>query len=356
VFFVFNNPADVLGRHVVRSREVLAEARITKLDLASGPMAIAGSTRMQATSIELLVVGAALETALDRLLHDGAEPGPATDYAEQFRALLDRLATAESVDALCDWVTLEADSYGAGGRVTYAVEDLLLDVMTDTTERSPTFSLPPFRPRGDADAPVPWAFLKDPARSTPAAWRHMLGRDPLGLRWGAEVYRDLGAPPALADAPPDLGPDAILRFGIGNEPDASRTAARPAILVRLWSRGRAVPAVLPDAEAYDRVVEMPIPHDRPVPSTRLRLWEHLAVKLVMNVVSTATMARLGYVAGNWMVHVSASNKKLIDRSIRLVAAQTGLSYEHACRELFITLEHPSGGSPAAETIDRLRGR
>ena len=61
VFFVYNNPSDLLRRHVQRSREVLDEPRIHKLDLATGPMAITGSTRMQATTTELLVVGAALE-------------------------------------------------------------------------------------------------------------------------------------------------------------------------------------------------------------------------------------------------------------------------------------------------------
>jgi len=356
VFFVFNNPSDVLCEHVERSREVIEEEQITKLDLSSGPMAIAGSTRMQATTSELLVVGAALETTLDRLLDDSGELGLQADRVELFRALLDRLTAAESVEALCDWVRLEAKTYEAGGRVTYAADDMLLDVMTDTTERSPTFSLPPFRPLGDDASLVSWAFLKDPGRSTPEAWRHMLGRDPVGLTWGADLYRDLGAPDALASSPPELGADAILRFRIGNEQDASRTETKASVLVRLSSRGRAAPVTLPTEAAYDRVVDMTIPHGRPVESSRLRLWEHVAVKLVMNTVSTATMAHLGYVAGNWMVHVSASNKKLIDRSIRLIASQTGMSYDHACHELFITLENPSGASPVAETIDRLLGR
>jgi N-acetylmuramic acid 6-phosphate (MurNAc-6-P) etherase len=57
-----------------------------------------------------------------------------------------------------------------------------------------------------------------------------------------------------------------------------------------------------------------------------------------------------------MVYVSASNKKLIDRSIRLIASQTGMSYEHACHELFATLECASVASPVAATIDRLLGR
>ncbi len=104
------------------------------------------------------------------------------------------------------------------------------------------------------------------------------------------------------------------------------------------------------------MIDIAIPQDRPVEASPLRLWEHLAVKMVMNTVSTATMAWLGYVSGNWMVHVSASNKKLIDRSIRLIASQTGMSYDHACHELFITLDRPSGGSPVAETIARLLKR
>ncbi|MBN2451340.1 MAG: SIS domain-containing protein, partial [Lentisphaeria bacterium] len=49
-FFVFNNPADVLARHVERSREVIQCPAVTVLDLTSGPMAVAGSTRMQATT------------------------------------------------------------------------------------------------------------------------------------------------------------------------------------------------------------------------------------------------------------------------------------------------------------------
>jgi len=66
VFFVYNNPTDTLRRHVRRSREIIDEPRIRKLDLTTGPMAISGSTRMQATTAELVVVAAALEIALVR--------------------------------------------------------------------------------------------------------------------------------------------------------------------------------------------------------------------------------------------------------------------------------------------------
>ena len=39
----------------------------------------------------------------------------------------------------------ESQIYEGGGRVTYLASRFLLDVFSDTTERSPTFMLPPFR-------------------------------------------------------------------------------------------------------------------------------------------------------------------------------------------------------------------
>ena len=75
-----------------------------------------------------------------------------------------------------------------------------------------------------------------------------------------------------------------------------------------------------------------------LPASPLRLWEHLAIKLILNTLSTATMVRLGRVIGNAMVWVSPSNKKLIDRGCRLIAQQTGCTYEHACEVLHEAIE------------------
>src|SRR5204863_8045019 len=66
VYFVYNNPDDVLCAQVQRSREVIEDPRIKKLNLTTGPMAITGSTRMQATSIQLAV----LVTILEMVMHD----------------------------------------------------------------------------------------------------------------------------------------------------------------------------------------------------------------------------------------------------------------------------------------------
>ncbi|MGB2808231.1 MAG: hypothetical protein WBC22_10845, partial [Sedimentisphaerales bacterium] len=102
VFFVYNNPSEMLQRHVQRSREIIEESRIQKLDLTTGPMAIAGSTRMQATTAELLVVGCALETALVQFLKEsltasewaklGFSISSPEDYLQLFTKLLTELS------------------------------------------------------------------------------------------------------------------------------------------------------------------------------------------------------------------------------------------------------------------------
>ncbi len=86
----------------------------------------------------------------------------------------------------------------------------------------------------------------------------------------------------------------------------------------------------PDSE-LSRAVDFPI---EPVPgpeiiagSTRLRAGT--ATKMVLNMISTATMIRLGYVYGNLMVNVQPTNRKLEDRARRIIQEATGVSYERA---------------------------
>lgn len=56
-------------------------------------------------------------------------------------------------------------------------------------------------------------------------------------------------------------------------------------------------------------------------STRMKAGT--ATKLLLNMLSTGLMVRLGYTYGNLMVNVKPSNEKLVDRSVRIVAAATG---------------------------------
>jgi N-acetylmuramic acid 6-phosphate etherase len=67
-------------------------------------------------------------------------------------------------------------------------------------------------------------------------------------------------------------------------------------------------------------------------STRMKAGT--ATKLVLNMISTAVMIRLGYVFGNLMVNVQPRNGKLRDRATRIIASSAALSYERAGELLF----------------------
>lgn len=62
-------------------------------------------------------------------------------------------------------------------------------------------------------------------------------------------------------------------------------------------------------------------------STRLRAGT--ATKLVLNMISTAAMVRLGHVYRNLMVNVQAKNEKLVDRARRIISAAAEVDYSRA---------------------------
>jgi len=64
-----------------------------------------------------------------------------------------------------------------------------------------------------------------------------------------------------------------------------------------------------------------------------RLKAGTAQKMVLNMLSTATMVRLGYVTGNRMSHLKAGNTKLRERAVRIVIAETGVDEQRAAKAL-----------------------
>ena len=66
-------------------------------------------------------------------------------------------------------------------------------------------------------------------------------------------------------------------------------------------------------------------------STRLKAGT--AQKMVLNMLSTASLAKLGYVTGNRMTSVQTRNTKLRARAVRILAAETGLDPEAATAAL-----------------------
>jgi N-acetylmuramic acid 6-phosphate etherase len=66
-------------------------------------------------------------------------------------------------------------------------------------------------------------------------------------------------------------------------------------------------------------------------STRMRAGT--ATKLVLNMLTTGTMIRLGYVYGNLMVNVQPTNEKLVDRARRIISSIAAIPYDEAAHLL-----------------------
>ena len=66
-------------------------------------------------------------------------------------------------------------------------------------------------------------------------------------------------------------------------------------------------------------------------STRLKAGT--AQKLVLNMISTAVLTKLGYVSGNRMSHLRARNSKLQARALRILMAETGVDEATASKAL-----------------------
>jgi N-acetylmuramic acid 6-phosphate etherase len=264
--------------------------------------------------------------------------------------------------------------------------DYMLDIFTDTTERAPTFMLPPLRRSDDARAPRPWSVVKHLFLSTPRAWEDVFQRAPRCLDWNPVTYQELGASERIQRLPPAIRFSDLLQFAVGAEDDPSRHATADDVATLLLVGPETFADASEEArlmEAFRRLSEgfphrsallvgsgrlhaegveetFRVPVDLAV--SPLMLWDHLAVKLVLNTVSTVTMARMGRLVSNWMAHVETTNKKLIDRGTRLVACLTGMSYEDACVALHQTIAEladwpPERGekpSPVALTVQRFR--
>ena len=77
----------------------------------------------------------------------------------------------------------------------------------------------------------------------------------------------------------------------------------------------------PMAAASDFPVEVVVGPEFVTGSTRMK--SGTAQKLVLNMITTTTMVKLGKVKGNKMVDMQLSNNKLVDRGVRMIMEETG---------------------------------
>jgi N-acetylmuramic acid 6-phosphate etherase len=338
---------------------------------------------MQATSIQLCVMTTILEVAFaaGRREMAGESAGEAELHAipsaflaslEEVHATLSRNEVRQQMAAL---IEQEEKVYRKHQRNNYFADRLGIDVLTDTTERSPTFCIPAFKKFDDTQAAESWSFLFLPHQDTETAWKQLLKRDLLPVEWGKETIRQLIGEPDLERQHrimQNISRKEILRFRIGldglgyrefREGDSASAILQEeeldqltspdgfyrAHLEKVQAAGGATaviifarPAALDQARQF--LDGWNVPAKRilvPMPAQPMPLHGpvRVAAKMLLNALSTLTMVRLGRVMGNVMIWVVPSNLKLIDRATRYIQHFTGLDYEEACLLLHRAIEY-----------------
>lgn len=339
-----------------RVREIYSHKNCHYLLLPCGPFAVTGSSRMQSSTFEQLCCAAALEGALYDITGRTDSFAGYPQMGRAFKELTDQLLSEQAVSAVTSAVLDETEIYKKSGLMTYFADDCLLDVLTDTTERAPTFMTPPFCSTAMVGAEQSWAFVKNPFCSTSEAWTKCFGREPRCMEWEKERYISVGFSDEATEKMPDIGRSALLCFEIGNERDEKReqTPSRA-----LWIGREAAPECFTaQTKGYGSVGQLTLRQmGVSFADTYMDIFYHLCIKLTLNALSTATMALMGRITGNWMTCLAMSNKKLIDRSARIVSDVCGVSYETALAENFYSAAlceaKNINRSPAQETIKRL---
>lgn len=338
VYFVYNNPDDILRKHVERSREIIDDPGIEKINLTTGPMAITGSTRMQATTIQLCVMVTILEIVVRNLLPSIEGEGDIPPkFLHALESVYKTIRSKDILNQLAKLVETEESVYRNGGKVNYFADGLAIDVLTDTTERSPTFCIPPFKKWDDPDASDSWAFLFTPAETTQEAWERLLKRKPRTVEWTLDQVQGMAINNAEQryEVIKRIGVNELYRFKIGQDGMPYR---------RLFEGDGKVTISLTEDEIKIEFVMIPCEANTatiPLPGADFLLngISRAALKIILNALSTCIMVRLGRVMGNYMIYVVPSNLKLIDRASRYVSQLTGLPYEDACLLVFDVIEY-----------------
>jgi N-acetylmuramic acid 6-phosphate etherase len=112
-------------------------------------------------------------------------------------------------------------------------------------------------------------------------------------------------------------------FVLGALQRARELGARTLLLTSNPARGQSVEC--------DVSIDLPTGPEIVTGSTRLKAGT--ATKVVLNLLSTGAMVRLGHVRGNAMIDLHISNEKLRDRGTRLVSETLGVGYDEARRRL-----------------------
>lgn len=214
-------------------------------------------------------------------------------------------AVARELPSITRAVDLIVDAFERGGRLFYigAGTSGRLGVL-DAAECPPTFGVASETVRAIiAGGETAMARATETTEDDPAIGVHDLRRSGFSVRDVLVGIAASGRTPYVLGAIAEANQMGALTIGISCTPDAelSRAVKIPIVLL-----------VGPEIVAG---------------STRMKAGT--ATKMVLNMLTTASFIRLGYVFGNLMVNVQPKNAKLADRARRIIASAAGISHERA---------------------------
>ncbi len=312
-YFLYCNPDDLL-RPIERSEAVLNNSKIKKVNLSVGPMAISGSTRMQASTVLMLAIGVGL-------LY---EHKSRKVFGEFYQNFLHRL-TLTKYEVMEPFTQLEAKLYREKKYLNYVTDSFLgISILTDTTERSPTFSLRAFENRLDASPHHSLSYLFIPeAQNAGHGWSELLWRSPRPVEWKELEGR--------------IDLEKMYGFDISGLGYQNRKQQIPTVDFSItYDDGRVLFKCLTEETVFEWGEEP--------------LFNHLMVKMLLNAHSTLIMGLSGRYEGNVMTWVRASNNKLIDRAARYVTQLLKMrgksaSYEEIVAKIFDEMEIANENEP-----------
>ena len=400
LYFLYNNPDDLL-KPFARSQLVIENPAITRINLTTGPQAITGSTRMQATTSETFVMGLILEETIRRILEgliseeEMARLGfsTKTGIREKLLSFDDlRKSIMASLGDLGRFTHLESETYKKHQRATYFAKKALITVFIDCAERSPTFRLDPLDTIHEKGRKC-WLQVWTEGKDYKEAWRNFLGRDFRGLeasfykshfskRINDEYLKD-AALKSLSQAGNDQ--EGLYDFSF-SEKNINKKGPRKGDLAVVVCLDEETEALADPASSFNRLISLfkkkaagvvlvlagnqtpskiksilcrlPLDPDRDVVihlsldsgDDPLDIKRQTAIKVLLNAHSTGVMAIMGKVVGNTMTHVDPGNLKLIGRATYLIMSHVNdtlfrdewITYAQANAVLFEAIDFVSG--------------
>ena len=301
-FILYCNEDSILETVAKRCREFIKNDKIKNISLPIGPMALSGSTRMQASTILQLAVGEALQGN--------------KNISKSCQKLVAALRRKDRSSALEHFIKHEGSVYSQGGLITYHCSaDLGMSVLTDTTERAPTFGLNGLENLCESSSPALASLSIDQGQKPLETYNLILCRNAHPLEW------------------PEFNNRAGLKRLKGFDLSAKNIERRQNL-----AKCHEIVEITRGESAYEILFgENLISYTNTFLADSL--LDLIEFKMFLNTHSTLVMGRMGRFESNVMTWVRPNNYKLIDRTIRYANMLLGgrgekYSYEEMTRELY----------------------